>query len=87
VGAAVRDATGPVAALSVPVPATRFHGSERRYADALLRAAADATELLGGDPWHRPSRGPDAPPPGRARQLEGRKRSSPASSARATPSR
>jgi DNA-binding IclR family transcriptional regulator len=49
VGAAVRDATGPVAALSVPVPATRFYGAERRYAAALLRAAANATELLGGD--------------------------------------
>lgn len=48
VGAAIRDAGGPVAALSVPVPATRFAGSEQRYAEAVRAAAHSASGLLGG---------------------------------------
>lgn len=48
VGAAVLDAGGPVAALSVPVPATRFAGGEDRYAEAVRDAARRASALLGG---------------------------------------
>lgn len=46
VGAAVLDASGPVAAISIPVPTTRFAGRERRYANAVARAAKDASRLL-----------------------------------------
>ena len=46
VGAAVLDATGPVAAISIPVPTARFAGHERRYAKAIARAAKDASQLL-----------------------------------------
>jgi DNA-binding IclR family transcriptional regulator len=47
VGAAVLDASGPVAAISVPVPATRFRGREQLYAAAVAAAAAQASRLLG----------------------------------------
>lgn len=47
VGAAVVDATGPVAAISIPVPTARFARDEARYADAMRRAAATASERLG----------------------------------------
>jgi DNA-binding IclR family transcriptional regulator len=46
VGAAVLDQTGPVAAISIPVPTTRFAGRERRYAKAVAAAATDASRLL-----------------------------------------
>jgi DNA-binding IclR family transcriptional regulator len=46
VGAAVEGPSGPVAALSVPVPTPRFLGSERRLADAVRAAAAEAAALL-----------------------------------------
>lgn len=50
VGAAVRNATGaPVAAISVPVPAPRFHGAEASYVEALQAAAtAGEARLAGG---------------------------------------
>lgn len=47
VGAAVTGPGGPAAALSVPVPTPRFAGSERRLADAVRDAAAEAAALLG----------------------------------------
>jgi DNA-binding IclR family transcriptional regulator len=47
VGAAVVGPGGPVAALSVPVPAPRFAGSEGRLADAVRDAAREASSLLG----------------------------------------
>lgn len=46
--AAVYDAAGPVAALSVPVPALRFQGREAELGAAVCRAAARASALLGG---------------------------------------
>jgi DNA-binding IclR family transcriptional regulator len=45
-GAAVLDAGGPVAVLSVPIPAPRFRGQERRLARALPAAARAAGRLL-----------------------------------------
>lgn len=47
VGAAVFDATGPVAAISVPVPTARFARDEARYAAAVRRAAHAASQRLG----------------------------------------
>ena len=47
VAAVVRDTGGAVAAISVPVPTQRFAGSERRYAAAVLSAAATGSALLG----------------------------------------
>ena len=47
VGAAILDASGPVAALSVPVPSTRFAGAEDRYAQAVRAASERASALLG----------------------------------------
>jgi DNA-binding IclR family transcriptional regulator len=47
VGVAIHDGSGPVAALSVPVPMTRFRGVEQRYARAALAAAREASGLLG----------------------------------------
>ena len=46
VGAAVLGSSGPVAAISIPVPTTRFAGREQRYAKAIARAAKDASQLL-----------------------------------------
>ena len=48
VAAVVRDAGGPVAAISVPVPTQRFAGQEARYAAAVLSAAAAGSALLTG---------------------------------------
>ena len=42
VAAVVRDAHGPVAAISVPVPTQRFTGNEDRYAGAVRAAAGRA---------------------------------------------
>jgi DNA-binding IclR family transcriptional regulator len=49
VSAVVRDATGPVAAISVPAPTQRIAGHERRYAGAVRAAALQASALLGAD--------------------------------------
>lgn len=49
VAAVVRDAGGPVAAISVPVPTQRFTGHERRYGAAVLSAAVAGSALLTGD--------------------------------------
>ncbi len=46
VGAAVLDAAGPVAAISVPVPTPRFGGNEKRYAAEVRAAAEEASALL-----------------------------------------
>ncbi|HTZ88550.1 MAG TPA: IclR family transcriptional regulator [Solirubrobacteraceae bacterium] len=48
VGASVLGPLGPLAAISVPVPTARFRGGEQRYATAVVRAAREATETLGG---------------------------------------
>jgi DNA-binding IclR family transcriptional regulator len=48
VGAAVVDAAGPAAAISVPVPTPRFRGEEDRYAERVVLAAAEANRLLAG---------------------------------------
>lgn len=48
VAAAVWDAAGPAAAISVPVPVQRFAGREQELAAALARAATGASALLGG---------------------------------------
>lgn len=46
VGAAVLDRSGPVAAISVPVPAQRFAGRQERYAAGVLSAARAASRRL-----------------------------------------
>ncbi len=46
VGAAIHERGLPAAAVSVPVPAPRFRGHERRYAEAVAGAARAASELL-----------------------------------------
>jgi DNA-binding IclR family transcriptional regulator len=46
-GAVITGFGGPAAALSVPVPAARFLGRERRYERAVAAAAAHACALLG----------------------------------------
>lgn len=46
VGAAVGDASGPVAAISVPVPTQRFRGRERHLAAAVSGAAGYARQAL-----------------------------------------
>jgi DNA-binding IclR family transcriptional regulator len=46
-GAAVLDASGPVAAISVPVPVQRFEGKEGRLAERVKAAACAASDLLG----------------------------------------
>lgn len=46
-GAIIRDPYGPVAAISVPVPAQRFAGNEHDLAKALLQACDECSELLG----------------------------------------
>lgn len=48
VGAAIFDASGPVAAISVPVPVQRFRGQEGRLARQVKAAASAGSELLGG---------------------------------------
>lgn len=47
VGAVVADASGPLAAISVPVPAPRFHGREEELSSAVRAAAASAGAALG----------------------------------------
>jgi DNA-binding IclR family transcriptional regulator len=47
-GAAVRDAGGPVAAISVPVPSQRFAGRERELTNAVRATAARCSRLLSG---------------------------------------
>lgn len=47
VGAAVADASGAVAAISVPVPVQRFRGQEKRLAGRVRQAAAAGSALLG----------------------------------------
>lgn len=48
VGAAVLDDTGPVAAISVPVPSQRFAGRERELADAVRSTSSRCSQLLSG---------------------------------------
>ncbi len=55
VGAIIRDPYGPVAALSVPVPAQRFVGNGPRIAAVLRKTAAECSAALGASP--------DAPEP------------------------
>jgi DNA-binding IclR family transcriptional regulator len=45
-GAALLDEDGPVAAISVPVPTSRFRGNEARYTEAIGEAALQASRLL-----------------------------------------
>lgn len=47
-GAAILDASGPVAAISVPVPRQRFEGREEQLGRQVRAAAAAGSELLGG---------------------------------------
>ncbi len=49
VAAVVRDRGGPVAAISVPVPASRFQSREALYAAAVRSAALNASERLSGE--------------------------------------
>ena len=48
VGATVRDALGPIAAISIPVPTQRFDGNEATLAQDLIEACARGSRLLGG---------------------------------------
>lgn len=48
VGAVVRDAFGVAAAISVPVPAQRFHQREQELSERVLEICAGATKALGG---------------------------------------
>jgi DNA-binding IclR family transcriptional regulator len=54
VGAAIWDPYGPVAAMSIPVPALRFEGHEARLGEALGRVTHECSEQLGALP--NPSR-------------------------------
>lgn len=47
IGAVVNDVSGPVAAVSVPVPTQRFTGNEKSLAQALLNAVAEMSATLG----------------------------------------
>ena len=49
VGAAIRDAAGSVAALTVVVPAARLEGNEEHVAAALLRVRDEIQTALNGD--------------------------------------
>lgn len=53
-GAIIGDSYGPVAALSVAVPAQRFAGNEQRIAHTLLGAAAECSAALGAVAAPRP---------------------------------
>ena len=46
IGVAVPGAGEPLAALSIPLPASRFAAAEARHARALLRARERASEAL-----------------------------------------
>ena len=48
VGAAVLGPLGPLAAISVPMPTTRFRAGEQRCAAAVQRAAREAAAALAG---------------------------------------
>ncbi len=48
VGASVSDASGPVAAVSVPVPSQRFAGREAELAQAVRATAERCSQLLRG---------------------------------------
>lgn len=50
VGAAIRDAAGSVAALTVVMPAARLEGNEERIAAALLRTRDEIQTALSGEP-------------------------------------
>jgi DNA-binding IclR family transcriptional regulator len=50
VGAVVWDPYGPVAAMSIPVPALRFEGNESRLSEALTRVTRECSEQLGAQP-------------------------------------
>jgi DNA-binding IclR family transcriptional regulator len=50
VGAAIWDPYGPVAAMSIPVPALRFAGNEVRLSEAITRVAAECSAHLGAPP-------------------------------------
>lgn len=49
VGAAIRDAGGVAAALSIPVPTARFVGQEEYLAEMLLRTCAEVSATLGAN--------------------------------------
>jgi len=49
VGAEIRDSSGGVAALSIPVPTARFAGQEERLAEMLLRTCAEVSATLGAN--------------------------------------
>ena len=49
-GCVVRDESGRVAAVSVPLPAQRFYGSEEHLASVLLRTCAEITDTLTRSP-------------------------------------
>ena len=46
-GAIISDPYGPIAAISVPVPAQRFLGNEQTVVQSLLRACDDCSAALG----------------------------------------
>ena len=48
VGCVVRDASGRVAAISVPLPAQRFYGHEHELGRVLIATCEEITEALGG---------------------------------------
>jgi DNA-binding IclR family transcriptional regulator len=47
VGAVIHDPYGPLGAISVPVPATRFCGNEAAFAQALSLICAECSAMLG----------------------------------------
>ena len=49
VGAAIRDAAGSLAAVTVVMPAARLEGNEERVAAALVRVCDDIQRALSGD--------------------------------------
>jgi DNA-binding IclR family transcriptional regulator len=54
VGAAIAGPDGPVAAISVPVPTPRFHAVERRVAERVRAAAAEASHEIAGSVVEHP---------------------------------
>ena len=50
VGAAVRDASSVVAAITIVAPTQRFEGNEQYFADHLLNMCREIDESLGGQP-------------------------------------
>jgi DNA-binding IclR family transcriptional regulator len=47
VGAAIRDVSGKLAAVTIPLPATRFYGNEQVLAATLLRTCEQIRQRLG----------------------------------------